>query len=409
MTDTRRIVIGAAACLAALSGAAFAQTRAAEQEGRIRFEGRATRDAAQPRQHVIVRQVENGREVKVEVKDGHTAATLDGQPVPEDRVRYRKDSGLLEILDEHGNVIMSYTIGDIQAFAFANDGALLDLVPQVNMLMGEAILLNPDGTTSRIQLQPEIAPPPPVMVGITMAEPGESIREHFNLAEGEGILIASVSEGTPAAQAGLKPHDIVILIDGQKPATQDRLRELLRARKPGDTLNLTILQSGQKKDVKVVLAPYDATRLGVSTMTVPAVPGAPTAQAPGVWVERFGDADHVREMALKLREHLGDLGVEFTPEIRREVEELVRRLTDEGGQLRRRLNEEDFFRWDQRIAPPAEGGRFFVQPTQPSTPSPGPDHAMQDRMARLEERLDRLERSIDRLVNALERNAERNR
>ncbi|MCW5777469.1 MAG: PDZ domain-containing protein [Phycisphaeraceae bacterium] len=411
MTDTRRIVIGAAACLAALAGTAFAQTRAAEQEGRIRFEGQATTDSTKPRQHVFVRQVNPGGDLQVEVRDGRTTALLNGQPVPEDRVRYDKDSGVLQVFDEHGNVVMSCTLGDARAFAIAGDGAIMNLVPQINIPKGDAFLLNPDGTVLSMRLQPEqIASPPPVMVGITMAEPGESIREHFNLAEGEGILIATVMDGTPAARAGLKPHDVIILIDGQKPATQDRLRELLRSRKPGDTLNLTVLQSGQKKEVAVVLAPYDAARLGASVMTVPATPAVPRAPfAPGAWFEHFGDADQVRELALKLRGHLGELGAEFTPEIRREVEELVKRLTDEGGQLRRRLNEEEFFRWDQRVAPPAQGGRFFVQPTQPAAPSAAPDPAMQDRMARLEDRLDRLERSIDRLVNALERDREHNR
>ncbi len=407
MTDTRRIVIGAAACLAALAGTAFAQTRAAEQEGRIRFEGQPSADGTKVRQHVIVRQVENGRDVQVEVRDGRTTATIDGKPVPQNRIR-RNDTGLVELLDEHGNVITAIAVGDAHAFAFTDTGEMLTLVPRFNIERG-ATVINPDGTTAFMTRQPEMTTPPPVMVGITMAEPGESIREHFGLAEGEGILIATVMDGTPAARAGLKPHDVVILIDGQKPATQDRLRELLRSRKPGDTLNLTVLQSAQKKEVAVVLAPYDPARLGVGTMSVPAVPGVPTAQAPGVWVERFGDADRVRELAMKLREHVGDLGAEFTPEIRREVEELVKRLTEEGGQLRRRFNEEDFFRWDQRVAPPAQGGRFFVQPTQPAAPSAAPDPAMQDRMARLEERLDRLERSIDRLVNALERDREHNR
>jgi len=405
MTDTRRIVIGAAACIATLAGTALAQARAAEQEGRIRFEGQPSADGTKVRQHVIVRQVENGREVTIEVKDGRTTATIDGKPVPQNRIR-RNDAGLVELMDENGNVITAIAVGDAHAFAFTDTGEMLTLVPRFNIERDTAVI-NPDGTTAFMTRQPEMTTPPPVMVGITMAEPGESIREHFGLAEGEGILIASVRDGTPAAQAGLKPHDVVILIDGQKPATQERLRELLRSRKPGDTLNLTILQAGQKKDVKVVLAPYDPERLGIGAVSpaVPTVPGAPAA--PGAfWGERITDAQQLREMAMKLRERMGDLGAEMTPEIRREVDELVKRLTEDGAQLRNRFYD-DALRWEQRIAPPAQGGRVFVQPT-PATP-PAPDRATDERLTRLEERLDRLERSIDRLVNALERDRERNR
>ena len=402
MDDTRRIIIGATACLAALAGTALAQTGIAKQEGRIRFEGQETTDNTKVRQHIIVRRIENGREVEVEVKDGQTTATIDGQPVPKDRIR-RNESGLVEILDEHGNVTASFMLGDAQAFSFGDDGSILSLIPRFKSTH-DSPFLAPDDAMTLFGVQPEITSPPPVMIGITMAEPGESLREHFGLAEGEGILIASVSDGTPAAQAGLRPHDVIVRIDGQKPATPERLRELLRSRKPGDTLTLTVLQAGQKKDVEIVLAPYDAQRLGAA---VPEVPGAPSAPNAFYWGERFGDTQQLRELALKLRERLGDLGEEFTPEIKREIHELLRRLTDEGVQLRRRFDEGDAF-WQRRIAPPAHGGRLFVQPPQPPAQA-APDRGMDDRLSRLEDRLDQLERSIDRLVNTLERNIERDR
>src|SRR5690606_17521171 len=105
---------------------------------------------------------------------------------------------------------------------------------------------------------------PRVMVGITMADVTEPLREHLGLKEGEATMVDVVIEGLPAHRAGLRRGDVIVAIDGKTPATPEKLREALRDKEPGDTLELRIVQKGQEKTVRLELDKYKAEDLNIS-------------------------------------------------------------------------------------------------------------------------------------------------
>jgi S1-C subfamily serine protease len=80
----------------------------------------------------------------------------------------------------------------------------------------------------------------------------------------EGVLLATVVEGSPASSAGLRgsrinrdgsvvPGDIVQEIEGKKVKTRDELLGRLGNHRPGDTVTLTILRDRQVLKVRVTL------------------------------------------------------------------------------------------------------------------------------------------------------------
>ena len=83
-----------------------------------------------------------------------------------------------------------------------------------------------------------------------------------------GILILSVAEDSPAAEAGLKSAglglgrgrgrmvdaDIILVADGQDVATMDELTDVVQSKQAGDELTLTILRDGEEQEVVVTLA-----------------------------------------------------------------------------------------------------------------------------------------------------------
>jgi hypothetical protein len=69
----------------------------------------------------------------------------------------------------------------------------------------------------------------------------------------KGVRFADVRDGTPAAAAGLKAGDIMISFDGKDVANLMDFTVLLRQKKPGDEVEVTVLRNGQTLTVKVLL------------------------------------------------------------------------------------------------------------------------------------------------------------
>ena len=72
--------------------------------------------------------------------------------------------------------------------------------------------------------------------------------------DADGVVISQVYPGFPAAEAGLESRDVITALDGQKVDSSESLVRAIGTRKPGDTVNVTLLRGGKEKVVKVTLA-----------------------------------------------------------------------------------------------------------------------------------------------------------
>jgi S1-C subfamily serine protease len=68
-----------------------------------------------------------------------------------------------------------------------------------------------------------------------------------------GVLIANVQPGLPAAEAGLRPRDVVTKIDGKDVTDDSAFAEIINSYKPGDTITLTVLRGKQTLELKAKL------------------------------------------------------------------------------------------------------------------------------------------------------------
>ena len=85
-----------------------------------------------------------------------------------------------------------------------------------------------------------------VSAGDTTVTDGNSKRQ--------AALVQSVSQGTPAAQAGLQAKDAVIAIDGKPIDSSEALVANIHEHKVGDTVTITVIRGSQKQDIKITLA-----------------------------------------------------------------------------------------------------------------------------------------------------------
>jgi serine protease Do len=73
-----------------------------------------------------------------------------------------------------------------------------------------------------------------------------------NRFEGEhGVAVSAVSEASPAARSGIKAGDIIVAIDGKNVDSPQSAADAIRARKPGDTIAMSVATDGVERAVAV--------------------------------------------------------------------------------------------------------------------------------------------------------------
>ncbi|MCS6977313.1 MAG: PDZ domain-containing protein [Gemmatales bacterium] len=72
--------------------------------------------------------------------------------------------------------------------------------------------------------------------------------------EGEGAAVARVVPDSPAANAGIRPGDVVLKINGENLTRASELSDVVASRRPGDVLTLTLRRGDKEEEIKVTLA-----------------------------------------------------------------------------------------------------------------------------------------------------------
>jgi S1-C subfamily serine protease len=86
-----------------------------------------------------------------------------------------------------------------------------------------------------------------------------SVVREMGMGQEEGILILDVVPHSPAADAGLRPLDVLCAINERPVTSIAELRHALRELRPGDQVLLTVLRGRQKMERPVVLTPFPSS------------------------------------------------------------------------------------------------------------------------------------------------------
>jgi S1-C subfamily serine protease len=105
-------------------------------------------------------------------------------------------------------------------------------------------------------------------LGITGTTITPDVADALNLPVQSGVLVQEAFQGGPAEQAGLEGGDteatlnganlrlggdIIVGADGERITSMDQIVSLVNGAKPGDTLELTVLRDGERRQVGVTL------------------------------------------------------------------------------------------------------------------------------------------------------------
>ncbi len=388
---------------------------------------------------MVMTQKAGDRTITVKINNDDVVALINGKQI--DGSRVKQSNGHVIVLGDGGDEIANFAVvipdasgprvraQTMQLKSAPNDGYELRVVPEIRGLAvaprvtghvgdGNVVFETAPGGMVKFGDDDDVAfSPPPVMVGISMGEPGEGLREHFGFGEGDAILVIGVADGLPAAKAGIKVHDIITEINGEGPANSARLLEALKDMSPGDSLDLTVIRKGREREVSLATVAYSADRLArlprpasPDAEGVPAAPAAPNVQR--YWSPEGGG----RGFSFTIPD-INITSPELSDEARVEMEKQIAKLAEEfaaQGNWEEMANKSKEYveKYARELAAEAnqQAHRFRLNPEPGFTEAPNVFVAPQrrapagdDRMERLENRLERLEASLDRLIERLER------
>jgi serine protease DegQ len=91
-------------------------------------------------------------------------------------------------------------------------------------------------------------------LGIQPDQVTREVAAQLGLDQARGVVVLSVVGGGPAAQAGLRPGDVIVRLDDANVDTVEDLFGELRQRRPGSQVRLTFVRDGREQQATVTLA-----------------------------------------------------------------------------------------------------------------------------------------------------------
>jgi Do/DeqQ family serine protease len=90
-------------------------------------------------------------------------------------------------------------------------------------------------------------------LGVAVQSVSSDVARSLGLADVRGALVSSVSEGSPAAKAGVERGDVIVSVDGETVSDANALRNRVAGTAPGTSLALGVVRSGESKTLRATL------------------------------------------------------------------------------------------------------------------------------------------------------------
>lgn len=95
------------------------------------------------------------------------------------------------------------------------------------------------------------------LLGINVQEVTPEDAEVYGLAEIRGVVVSQLSDGSPADDAGLRPHDVIVGIQGRPVQRVGELQRLVAQNRPGTDVDIDVVRYGEPLSVTVRLTEAD--------------------------------------------------------------------------------------------------------------------------------------------------------
>ena len=87
-------------------------------------------------------------------------------------------------------------------------------------------------------------------IGVSTMALTKQLADYFGITGGRGVLVTSVTEGSPAAQAGVRAGDVITAVDGETVDSSGELARIINRKKEGEVA-LTIIRNKAQQTIRV--------------------------------------------------------------------------------------------------------------------------------------------------------------
>lgn len=109
-------------------------------------------------------------------------------------------------------------------------------------------------------------------IGVSIRDITPDFKEAYELSTLDGAFVNSVTEGSPADKAGLKPEDIIIAFNGDDIRDSSDIRNAVGLVEPGKRTDLTFLRDGKRRTTRILVEAFEEERDVLDVTAVDDVP-----------------------------------------------------------------------------------------------------------------------------------------
>lgn len=87
-------------------------------------------------------------------------------------------------------------------------------------------------------------------IGVAITTPDDAVRAQLGMPEGTGVVVTAVQAESAAEEAGLRPNDILVEIDGEAIESAEALSDQVQESE-GEAVALSLIRDGEERTIRV--------------------------------------------------------------------------------------------------------------------------------------------------------------
>ncbi|MDF1590272.1 MAG: DegQ family serine endoprotease [Desulfobacterales bacterium] len=98
-------------------------------------------------------------------------------------------------------------------------------------------------------------------LGVAIQPLSSELSAYYGIKDGKGVLVTEVFTGDPAEQAGIRPQDVILEINGKKIEDSRDLTRTIANKAVGETVAIKLMREGKEQQVKVKLSKREDSKI----------------------------------------------------------------------------------------------------------------------------------------------------